>query len=44
LLSSERQEELANILSDTLGHKGEAAIQTLYQYANWLHGTDKNNK
>ncbi|MGD8568384.1 MAG: RDD family protein [Gammaproteobacteria bacterium] len=44
LLSSERQQELANILSDILGHQGEAAIQTLYQYANWLHGTNTSNK
>lgn len=44
LLSSERQQELANILSGVLVRKDKAAIQTLNQYANWLHGTDKNNK
>ena len=44
LLSTERQEELANILADLDGIKHEHAIQALLQYANWLHGTDNNKR
>lgn len=44
LLSNERQEELANILGDLNNTRGERAIQTLFQYANWLHGTDNNKR
>ncbi len=35
-LSTERQQELANILSDLTGKKGQAAVQELLQYANAL--------
>ncbi|MGD8560225.1 MAG: RDD family protein [Gammaproteobacteria bacterium] len=44
LLSAERQAELADILADVHGHQGSQAIDSLLQYANWLHGTGNSSK
>ncbi len=35
-LSSERRVELAEILSEISGHKGERSVDGIYGYANWL--------
>jgi len=39
LLSSQRREELADVLSELSGETGAAGVQKLYEYANWLHGS-----
>jgi uncharacterized RDD family membrane protein YckC len=39
LLSPERRAELANSLSALTNASDERAVQLLYQYANWLHGS-----
>lgn len=36
LLSDERQVELADILAEELGCRGEVAVERLFGYANWL--------
>ncbi len=38
LLSRERGMELADILVDLTGRKGQEGVRTLYAYANWLSG------
>jgi uncharacterized RDD family membrane protein YckC len=38
LLSPQRREELAEVLLPLTGQTGEAGVQKLYAYANWLHG------
>jgi len=37
-LSPQRQEELANYLYQLTHEKDQAAVNALFQYANWLHG------
>lgn len=36
-ISPQRREELANILSTFTGNKDKQAVESLYQYANWLN-------
>lgn len=39
LLSSQRQVELANVITCLTGEDDEKGVEKIHQYANWLHGT-----
>ena len=43
-LSPQRQAELADCLTELTHEKDQAAVKTLFQYANWLHGNSSSRE